>query len=128
MAVKEYIKQIEVGSDQWEIAAKAIQAGTLTKTWEDITALVEAGFDLVVLNNLPVPTSSTTWDDIYAEYHNDLVLVPQETPGEDNHYDEYVIQKASLADATSYSLPSQYSMPVIFTGILGEEPLSLIHI
>lgn len=116
------IKKITVGSTTYDISAKyLLDSQGNKKSWEDVTALVEAGFDIVVLNNLPYPTSSTTWDDIYAEYHNDLVLVPQETPGEDNHYDEYVIQKASLADATSYPLPSQYSMDVLFT-ILGAEP------
>lgn len=116
------IKQITVGSTTYDLTGKyLLDSQGNEKSWEDITELVEAGFDLVVLNNLPYPTSSTTWDDIYAEYHNDIILVPQETPGEDNNYDEYVIQKASLADATSYSLPSQYSKDVLFT-ILGAEP------
>ena len=90
------IKQIEINGATYDISAVSIQDGNGTaKTWTDIESLVEAGFDLVVLAELPTADASA-----YATYKNDLVLVLQTRTGENNNYDEYLIQRSGTTTYT----------------------------
>lgn len=90
------IKQIEINGATYDISAMSIQDGNGTaKTWTDIESLVEAGFDLVVLAELPTADASA-----YATYKNDLVLVLQTRTGENNNYDEYIIQRSGTTTYT----------------------------
>lgn len=105
MAIREYIYRIEAGTDEWEIAAKALQTGDPNDpaiTWSQIKELLEASFDIVVENTLPQPSGSTTWADIYAEYHNCLVLVPRAGSQDPDMSDEYVIQRSGTEGSYTY--------------------------
>lgn len=101
------IKQIDVGTisspDLYDIAAKYIQDGTNVKSWQDILDLIEAGFDIVVVNSLPEPSDSTTWADIYETYHNKIVFVPKSQPSGTDQSDEYVIQRTGTDPNYSYA-------------------------
>lgn len=91
------IKQIKVPGTEtpFEISSKYIQAGTLNKTWDDITALVEASTDLIYLDELPAETEAS-----YNLYKNDIVLVPASTTGTANVCDEYVITRSKTTPYT----------------------------
>lgn len=98
MAVQEYIKRIQVESDEWELCVKALQDENGDPvTYSQIKSLIEAGFDIVVLEELPTASASA-----YTTYKNDLVLVPQSRIGENNNYDEYVIQRNGTEGSYTY--------------------------
>lgn len=101
MAIQEYIKRIEVGTDEWEICAKALQDESGNPlTWAAIKELLEQSFDIVVVNELPTANASA-----YATYHNCLVLVPKTESTDPDMSDEYVIQRSgegTQADPYTY--------------------------
>lgn len=98
MAIQEYIKRIEVGSDEWEICAKALQdENGDALTWTVIKELLEQSFDIVVISTLPAADATS-----YETYHNCLVLVPKTGSTEPDMSDEYVIQRSGTSPSYTY--------------------------
>lgn len=65
------IKQIKVGGVNYDIVAKSLlDASGNAKSYEDILKLIELGFEVVKLTELPEADATA-----YATYHNDIVLI-----------------------------------------------------
>lgn len=92
------IKKIQLGSTEYDIAAKYLldESGNL-KTYENIVSLIDAGFEIVVLDELPEANATT-----YATYKDSLVLVPNSGSGT-NVKDEYVIVRTKPASTYVYA-------------------------
>ncbi len=104
------IRQLDVSDtsspDLHEFAAKYIYSlengSPVEHSWEDIKALIDAGIELVALDELPTADAST-----YNQYKGKIVLIPSANPGTQNVKDEYIIQKGTLQDGY-YTLPDSY--------------------
>lgn len=91
------IKKVKIGESQYDIAAKyLLDSSNNLKSYQDILDLIEAGFDIVVLTELPTANASA-----YATYKNNLVFVPNTGTGT-NTYDEYVIQRSGTEGSYTY--------------------------
>ena len=104
------IKKIHIGTTDYDISAKYIQNGTENMSWQDILDLVDAGFDLITLNELPTADASA-----YATYKNKIVLVPSSNPSTQNQSDEFVIQtlKYVPVEGSLWFFPSYSNLDTI---------------
>lgn len=92
------IKQIKVGTTDYDIAAKYILDGSgNNKGWSDITSLVENKMSLVALDELPEANATS-----YATYKSNIVLIPNSGTGT-NVKDEYVILRSGTSGSYTYS-------------------------
>ena len=88
------IRQIRIGSTTYDIDAVTF-AGKTEQEWKD---LIEVGFDIVFLSELPAETAST-----YEEYHNKLVLTPSgEEESDPNAKDEWIITRSGSVGSYTY--------------------------
>lgn len=93
------IKQIKVGSENYDLAAKYILDGSNLKQWSDITSLLETSFDIVVLSGT-LPTANAT---TYETYHNSLVLCNNGETPETGTYVEWVITRTGSSGSYTYA-------------------------
>lgn len=93
------IRQIEINGTYYDINAAYINDGNnVGKTWADITSLVSTAFQVKVESDLPTISSMT--DAQFKEYKSSIVLVPDAKGGEQDVYDEYIINGNDKASAT----------------------------
>lgn len=93
------IKQIEAGADTYELSARyLLTASNLEKSYEDILDLIGEKAGIVVLDSLPEANATT-----YAQYKNNLVLVPAAQSTTGNVKDEYVITRSGTSGSYQYA-------------------------
>ncbi len=93
------IKQIQAGTDTYELSARYILTASNTeKSYEDILELIGEKAGIVVLDSLPAANATT-----YAQYKSNLVLVPASSATASNVKDEYVIVRSGTSGSYQYS-------------------------
>jgi hypothetical protein len=96
------IKKIRVGTVEYDISAKYIidNSGTTTvlHEWQDILNLIEAGLEIVALDELP-----TADQQAYDTYHNSIVLIPSSTTAPQNVKNEFIIVKGGTASFPTFT-------------------------
>lgn len=96
--VEPKIKRINLADGEHEIQAKYLDDGSgNAKSWEDITNLVQAGFEIEVVTTLPTITAAN-----YNDYRNKLLL-KQDASASAGTYLEYVAYKTS-GETPTYGL------------------------
>lgn len=92
------IKKVKIGSTQYDIAAKyLLDSNGNLKDWDAITALIEAGADIVVLQTLPTANELA-----YNTYKGDMIFAP-DASALSGSYIEYIIMRTGTAGSYSYS-------------------------
>ena len=92
------IRKVKIGTTQYDIAAKyLLDSNGNLKDWDAITALIEAGADIIVLESLPTANATA-----YATYRGDMVFAPS-ADAVSGSYIEYIIMRTGTEGSYSYS-------------------------
>lgn len=100
ISTEKVIRQVQIGTDLYDIAAKYIQTTTAGegKTWQDILDLLSTAFQVKVEDSLP---SISSMDDAkFKEYKSSIVLVRDSAGAGQDIFDEFIINGNDKASAT----------------------------